>query len=415
MASNGEHQFDAVAEWLASRCAVVEVKSHREAIRQLFDVLSHSCVIEEQAAAAGVCKFSGDAREVALWLRGRAVRNDSMADHAMTLLHAMHTAGDNAESQAAKSVLSSVGNSRASARWLAIQILTHSHDNPISRNARAVLEIMFKPAIDADGEARRGTSEESNAAARAVIWMVRHSLLAAPSVRRARGMVDTPDRSALDWATQLFDQWVRSLLCRLDWNFRINWAAKSGVAFADEAVNFAWTRVGHYVESEGSPAAWLNRILLNLWRDNWRQWKRLLKKQPHALAEELLDVLSEKHRSYLDERPKLRLPNELSDTDMKVLKEWDAIDGLLAGCEAGLSAIIPTELWTDWRRKLNVDRSALERLLERCEPFNRREGLASITGIKPGTIDQRWRRLRPKLARLDCISQLLMDFVSPPD
>ncbi len=97
----------------------------------------------------------------------------------------------------------------------------------------------------------------------------------------------------------------------------------------------------------------------------------------------------------------------LSDSDEAVIKTWDAVDGLLVGCESGLYKCMPQMLWSTWEREYGVQGRLPTYEMRKQPPFKRRDHLSKVLGMSRNYLDKRWQLIRPHLEHLACIREKL--------
>jgi hypothetical protein len=411
-----------VAAWLAGNCCFGQTKHDRQASRQLFEVLVRSGVSDEQTAAADVASWSGDAVAVVRWLRARAVRlDDSCSEHAAGLLRAMACSTDLLEREAARPLLEDCDrNWGLIAHWLAEQMLLNPGDSIAFKTAKASLERMVKPpsgrnrsatvkkpTIADGGKVAWWDKEDARylAAVEAVVWMVQHTLPAdlIADERFPHLLTSLTEPAAGEWAARAFDRHLLRYYLSHDrwWSIRKRSKKEFGFDFADEAVSLVWRRLGSYRVAETGFFAWVYTVVSRYWAEMHRK-SRVTAMEISEGLEPLDDRSDEKTPpTDLGEKPTVLSPFNLSE-----LRRWEPIDGLLFICELGLWHEMPEELWLQWLAKLGINVRTMGRRLPRLATSEERRALlAELTKIKPNTLAQRWRRLKPRLKSLQPIHE----------
>jgi hypothetical protein len=305
------------------------------------------------------------------------------------------------------------------ARWLAREIVAAAA-SPASTAAQLLLHLLLDD---------KGCSNGQRAAANALVWMVLHTRPKDRLSRRQReGLLKVKGAHVgTDWAAMELDRYViRPLLKGGRWRQRCRVAEQIfGFAFPDAALNFLWERIEKYRSVGHGFGAWAETVLAHYWTSLYREWKRWTPKGSKAAAELAASADDDGGERSRDRRPRKRAPQgfptpasaagsrasslspePLSPSDVAKLKVWDPLDGLLMGFETDLWRRIPRSLWEDWRIRLKISPRSLRDVTFAARP-DRRALLAKVTEQKRNTLDQRWRRLKPKIAALQCVAALL--------
>lgn len=93
-----------------------------------------------------------------------------------------------------------------------------------------------------------------------------------------------------------------------------------------------------------------------------------------------------------DEDEEFELPPE----ELRRVREWDPLDGVVLFCLTGLWDRLPPGLWTSWLERLGIEEPFPPEEYLRAPSTRKRAVLAASLNVSRDVIYQRWRRLKAR-------------------
>lgn len=87
---------------------------------------------------------------------------------------------------------------------------------------------------------------------------------------------------------------------------------------------------------------------------------------------------------------------ELPPEELRRVREWDPLDGVVLFCLTGLWDRLPPGLWTSWLERLGIEEPFPPQEYLRAPSTRKRAVLAASLNVSRDVIYQRWRRLKAR-------------------